>query len=308
MIRIAILLALFFPTGLLAQGMPCPFPAKPFQSASFSSGLRTPSIPCTTASFPNAWLHARQRASGNIASDFRNLYSFDSAKNFGVVLLGAGMLANTQMDQNFQNWHGKHIRSGFTDDMAFAAKQFGEGQIFIPIMATSAVTYRFFQQRRGLREHPLGEFTARTTRGYLVGAPALIAFQSLLGAGRPVFDESHPSRGVNVPHASRWEPFRFANGVSGHAFIGAVPFITAAQMTDKPVVKGLFYALSTTTAWSRVNDDAHYLSQVILGWYLAYLSVRAVSQTESSRRLPRGLTIFPITNESSAGLGVHYRF
>jgi len=308
MIRIAILLALFFPTGLFAQEMPCPFPAKPFQSSSFSSGLRTPSIPRATASFSDTCFRVGNRAADRITSDFRNLYSFDSAKNFGVVLLGAGVLANTQMDQNFQNWYGKHVRSSFTDDMSIVAKQFGEGQYFIPIMATSAITYRFFQQRRGLQEHPLGEFTARTTRGYLVGAPALLAFQSLLGAGRPAFDEQHPSCGTNVHHASRWEPFRFANGVSGHAFIGAVPFITAAQMTDKPVVKGLFYALSTTTAWSRVNDDAHYLSQVILGWYLAYLSVRSVSQTESSSRLPRGLTIFPVAFESSAGLGVHYRF
>ena len=104
--------------------------------------------------------------------------------------------------------------------------------------------------------------------------------------------------------SSHWHPFRRANAVSGHAYIGAIPFITAAQMTDKPVVKGLFYVLSTVCAWSRINDDAHYLSQAVLGWYLAYLSVRAVTKTESRRPLPRGLTIFPLSGAGVVGIPV----
>jgi membrane-associated phospholipid phosphatase len=95
--------------------------------------------------------------------------------------------------------------------------------------------------------------------------------------------------------------------VSGHAFIGAVPFITAAQMTDKIWAKGLFYTLSTIPGWSRVNDNAHYLSQVLLGWYLGYLSVRSVSATEGLKPLPRGLTIFPIADGNAVGMGLIYR-
>jgi hypothetical protein len=83
--------------------------------------------------------------------------------------------------------------------------------------------------------------------------------------------------------------------------------MTAAQMSDKPCVKGLFYALSTFPAWSRVNDDAHYLSQALLGWYLAYLSVRAVSATEGHGKLPRGLTLFPVCGDGSVGIGLLYQ-
>jgi len=231
-----------------------------------------------------------------VFTDFGNLYNQNSAKNFGVVLLGTGMLANTSMDGNFQNWHGKRVRSDFSNDFSKVAKFFGEGQIFIPVMATSAITYRFLQESRGLPDSTLGDFTDRTFRGYLVGAPALLTFQSLLGGDRPGDGSSH------------WRPFHRPVGVSGHAFVGAVPFITAAQMTDKPFVKGLFYALSVCTAWSRVNDDAHYLSQVALGWYLAYLSVRAVTATESRMLLPRGLTIFPVSTGDSVGIGLHYQY
>ena len=85
-----------------------------------------------------------------------------------------------------------------------------------------------------------------------------------------------------------------------------MPFITAAQMIENPWLKGVFYACSVLPAWSRVNDNDHYLSQVILGWYLAYLSARTVSQTEGTK-LPKGLTIFPITEGPHVGIGFLYR-
>ena len=277
MIRIGILLFLLFPVGLFAQ-----------------------TAPCTEATFSGAFLQVAHNGNTRISSDFRNLYNKDNAKNWGVALMGTGILANTEMDANFQRWHGRHIRSSFTNDLSWFSKQFGEGQVFMPVMATSAITYRVLQEKQGLPEHTLGEFACRTTRGYLVGAPALLVFQSLLGAGRP--------RNTELYRPSQWRPFRNDNAVSGHAYVGAVPFITAAQMTDRPGVKGLFYTLSTFTAWSRVNDDAHFLSQAILGWYLAYLSVRSVSQTEESGRLPRGLTIFPTSYDDSVGVGVLYRY
>ncbi|GHT13075.1 hypothetical protein FACS1894170_08630 [Planctomycetales bacterium] len=106
---------------------------------------------------------------------------------------------------------------------------------------------------------------------------------------------------------SYWHPFQNSHGISGHAFIGAVPFMTAAQMTDRPVVKGLFYTMSTFCAWSRIKDDAHYLSQALLGWYLAYLSVRSVSETEGLKPLPRGLTLFPVMDDNSVGFGFLYQ-
>ena len=271
-IRIIVFLLFLFPVGLCAQTPSSPLPL------------------CET--FRQFGNQGRER----IFADFSNLYNRNNAKNFGVVLLGAGVLANTSMDGNFQNWHGKRVRSDCSDEFSRVAKFFGEGQIFIPIMATSAITYRFLQENRGLPDYPLWEFTDRTFRGYLVGAPALLTFQLVLGGDRPTGGPSH------------WRPFYRPVGVSGHAFVGAVPFITAAQMTDRPFVKGLFYALSVCTAWSRVNDDAHYLSQIVLGWYLAYLSVRAVTATESRLPLPRGLTLFPVSTGDSVGIGLHYQY
>jgi membrane-associated phospholipid phosphatase len=142
-----------------------------------------------------------------------------------------------------------------------------------------------------------GEFASRTTRAYLVGTPTLLLTQSIIGAGRPIFDDP----------TSRWQPFKYDKGVSGHAFVGAMPFITLAQMSDNFWLKTGFYTCSTFTAWSRFNDGAHYFSQCLGGWYLAYLSCRAVSKTEY-QLIPRGLTVFPIMEPRTTGIGLVYQW
>ncbi len=163
-------------------------------------------------------------------------------------------------------------------------------------MVTSAVLCRFQQERLGKtsKQRDLGNFVARTARGYVTGTPLLLTTQVVLGGNRPAHGQSY------------WKPFSGEDHTaSGHAYVGAVPFITAAQMSDNFWAKSAFYTLSALPAWSRVNDDSHYLSQSILGWYLAYLSVRAVSETENQRRLPKGLTIFPVV-ESNGGVGIGF--
>jgi len=84
----------------------------------------------------------------------------------------------------------------------------------------------------------------------------------------------------------------------------AVPFICAAKMTDDPYLKAAFYAGSTLAAFSRVNDDPHYVSQVMLGWWMAYLAASAVDHTQQDK----DLTIFPMPVADGIGAAVEYRW
>jgi hypothetical protein len=122
----------------------------------------------------------------------------------------------------------------------------------------------------------------------------MLTMQYALGASRP----------GETSFDSRWKPGDDVNAVSGHAFIGAVPCIVAAQMCDDPYLRGLFYACSTFPAWSRVNDDAHYLSQACLGWYMAYLACRSIDRTE--RNLPSA-ELLPMAGPDFQGLGLLWR-
>lgn len=119
-----------------------------------------------------------------------------------------------------------------------------------------------------------GEWGERSLRTVLVGGPPMLALQYGIGASRP--DELHS--------ASHWEPFQDANAVSGHAFMGAIPFLSAAKMTDRPLLKGALIFGSVLPGFSRFNDEDHYASQVVLGWSMAYLAASAVDDTYAQER------------------------
>lgn len=202
-----------------------------------------------------------------VVTDYKYYYSWPNAFCFLGGLSVDAVLANTQLDQNFQNWYQDDVRSSTTDQWAKFWKTFGEGSYMIPAAVGLGVVGSL------LDDNPImattGEYGWRVTRAYAVGGPPVLLMQWAIGAGRP-------SEG----RGSQWDPFQDTHGVSGHAFIGAVPFITAAQMSDPILVKGFFYACSVMPAWSRVNDNQHYLSQVVLGWWMAYMAAASVEQTE----------------------------
>jgi membrane-associated phospholipid phosphatase len=147
-------------------------------------------------------------------------------------------------------------------------KDIGEGRYVLPIFGVAAATGAVFEG------NPLGdvvgEWGARSLRMFVVGGPPVYVLQLATGAGRP-------SEG----RGSAWQFWQDNNGVSGHTFVGAIPFLAAADMVESPLLKGTLYVCSTFVGFSRMTDNAHYPSQIFLGWYLAWASSRAVSMTET---------------------------
>ncbi|MHB8901521.1 MAG: hypothetical protein ACYC6Y_22445 [Thermoguttaceae bacterium] len=226
-------------------------------------------------------------AKGNVLSDHRNFYDWQTMTELACGLVLGGAMANTSMDQNLRDWYQDDVRTDDTDDFAGFWNNLGVGHIFIPSYACLALACKLLDN--GPIFEVTGEFSGRVTRAYLVGAPPVLFMQFALGASRP--DEAD--------HGSYWDPFDDMNSLSGHAFIGAVPFITAAHMTDSVALRSGLYACSTLTGLARFNNDDHYLSQVILGWWMAYLACEAVDQTEFNRH---GMTLMPIASAEMVGV------
>lgn len=239
-----------------------------------------------------------QEGKYKVRSDYRNFYSWPGIRDLLLGLAAGSVLANTSLDRDFQDWYQEDVRSPGTDDFTSFSKAFGEGRIFIPAFAGLAVAGAICSDN--VCGSLLHEYASRTTRGYLVGVPPLLFLQAFLGGGRPEWDTNFESR---------WGLFDDNGGaggkaVSGHAMMGAVPFITAAKMTDNPFLKTGLYVCSTFTGWSRVNDDSHYLSQACLGWWLAYLACSAVDTTDYD---DERLTLTPLATPEMVGIGVIYR-
>ena len=209
-----------------------------------------------------------------VIDDYKHFYSKDTIDN-SLFWIGLGaVFANTNIDHGFSHWYANNIRSEKLDKFSGDVKHFGEGSETLPILL-GATLIGYGLEHYGLDYNGyVYDWGSKSLRTMLVGGPMLLASQRIVGAGRHVDGDD-----------SYWKPFNDANGVSGHAFMGAVPFITAAHMTDDPLLKATFYAGSTLCAWSRVNDDHHYLSQAVLGWSLAYVSSLAVFEKQSPIQL-----------------------
>jgi hypothetical protein len=230
----------------------------------------------------------------NALQDYSNYYRLSTLGQFVVILAPAAVFANSNYDAEVGNWYQMHIRSNGTNEASNYFRPLGNGFYTIPFYVSAKFVGEYFDDQPGMAL--LGEFGDRTSRALLVGAPPFLALQYLTGGGRPSIyaDESY------------WRPFRGSHGASGHAFMGAVPFLTMAGMTDEPLAKAFFYACSPWAGFTRINDNVHYTSQVWLGWWMAFLATESVYNTEKAKGPTGPLTLTPICTPDMTGVGFVY--
>jgi hypothetical protein len=231
--------------------------------------------------------------SETIADDYRSFYATDRLIRMGIVFGVAGIAANTNADMSIRNWYQDNVRSERTNswassaatDLEFNAKFFGEGKYMVPLALLSA-SVNYIDN-----DTAVGNWGANASRAYITGLPAMWFMQGVTGATRP----------GDRPEGSSWTtPFGHSNGVSGHSFVGAVPFLTIAYMNpDNGWVKYPAYVASAAAGWSRVNDDKHFPSQVVLGWYMAWEAVDAVFDNNQKKK---GVVVTPMVGLDGFGL------
>jgi hypothetical protein len=59
--------------------------------------------------------------------------------------------------------------------------------------------------------------------------------------------------------------FQRYNGVSRHSFMGAVPFIAAAKITENRYIRNSLYLGFMLCGWPKLNADHHHFSQGVSG-------------------------------------------
>lgn len=235
---------------------------------------------------------------GNVVSDdYKTFFASDRLIRLGIAFGAGAVMANTNADMNIRNWYQENVRSTRTNDWSssrnlvdneITAKFFGEGKYMVPVALLAASINSVST------DTAIGNWGANASRAYIVGLPAMWGMQFATGAARP----SH-----NAPSGSAWRPFNkdgYAHGVSGHSFVGAVPFLTIAAMNpDNDWVRYPAYLASAAAGWSRVNDDAHFTSQVILGWYMAWEAVDSVFENNTKKQ---GIRVAPMSGLDGFGL------
>ena len=239
---------------------------------------------------------ARRDVWGRILDDQFHFYTRDSLIVLGLALGGGAAMANSNTDAQLQRHFETSVRGASSIewfDYLHSNKELGNGVYTLPIMGVAWAANEYIEGPPAFET--FGTWGERSIRAFIVGAPPLILMQSVTGGSRP----------YESLEGSEWHPFRDNNGVSGHAFMSSLPFITAAKMTDNPWQKTFWYAGSTIGPLSRVNDNAHYPSQVALGWAIAFVAASAVQKTETGIR---GWTLKPLASLTSSGVALQYQW
>jgi len=191
-------------------------------------------------------------------SHWRRQYSRRSFLLLGAAVAGAGVAVYSGLDAAVSDWHERKVRSAASNRVSRVGYELGNRPWFLVWLAVAAVD-------AWVRSGPFSRWGRANFEAMVVGLPILWTVQRGLGADRP-------SAEFPTPH---WQPLHKDHAASGHAFIAAVPWLNAARALGLHRWQPLLLAGSWLSAWSRLNDRKHYLSQIWLGWFIAWQATAA---------------------------------
>jgi hypothetical protein len=248
-------------------------------NASYKSVYNAPI--CATPVYRYAWM---DNFICDVKRDYSYFYSTNNLLIFGNYFVAAGILANSNLDMAIRDFYQTNIRSGQSNAFFKPFNTLGSftfQQLSVYFLAIGLGYWR----DRSTAADIFYTWGYRSLRSFLVGTIPQVTLAKTLGAGRPI-----------MGHPSKWQPFKYRMSVSGHTYWGATPFITAAMMIDQPIAKAALYGISILPGLARINFDAHYTSQVVLGWSIAYLSCRAVYDSDMENECNWRVSVFPKDN------------
>jgi membrane-associated phospholipid phosphatase len=172
----------------------------------------------------------------------------------------AGVAALSAVDEPLQR-HAQRHRSETSDDVARFFRHMGQPEVYgtvsVGILAVGLVAHQPRVTRTGAR--------AIVSIG-LAGVTTL-ALKTLTGRVRP-------DSGIGAFH---FKPFSGADALpSGHTSLAFALATSLADDIDRTWATILLYTAATGTAFSRINDNRHWLSDTALGALVGFTSARLV--------------------------------
>ncbi len=214
---------------------------------------------------------------------------------YEVAAALGGVGALMLVDEPVQRFTQRHLRSGTTDDIASVFRQEGEAPYYagisLGVLGLGLVTRKPGIRRAGTR---------------LVAAVALSGVE--MEVIKHVVGRSRPNENVG---AYSFHPFTSLKDSAGVETRGAMPsghvtaaFAVATSLADdikSPLVHVLLYTAAAGTAFSRINDNRHWLSDAGMGAVLGIFTAKVVNGHWRIFGLrPPGFLVTP------AGAGVSY--
>ncbi len=207
-----------------------------------------------------------------------------------VVVLGGAYLADESIHRFFKG----HTNS-FTDDLASIGYRLGDSKT---IVAGAAAGYAAGYL---LNDFRMRETSLLVLQSWALSAGASEGIKRLTGRERPNITDSHDNfdflggNGKSLP-----------SGHATNAFSAAT--VIAEQYGDVVWVAPAAYGLASLVAWSRLNDNAHWTSDLVFGAGLGYAIGKVVTHFSPFRE-QTGMTAMPLpVSGQGGGMQLGFRF
>ena len=207
----------------------------------------------------------------------------------GLLLAGTALYTrDSRIRDRAQRWRG-----GFSDDISRAVKPFGDGRYTLPALGALYLYGRLGSDFKASGTALLG-VESFAVAGLFTGALKDLAHRHRPSSGDPYDSWDGPALSV--------ENQSFPSGHSSAAF--AVMTVIAKQYGNHRWVPPLAYGIATLTALSRVNDNAHWSSDVLFGSAIGFFTARAVLHCHELHVHGAGLSLMPPSDFHKLGLGM----
>lgn len=152
--------------------------------------------------------------------------------------------------------------------------------------------------------------SGRATRTALLGLESVVISGVFTGTIKYLTHKHRPS--PSVLEATPWSGPSFSNAdlsfPSGHSTVAfAMATIIASEYGDYTVVPPLVYCAASLAALSRVNHNAHWMADVIVGSAIGHFTARTIAARHGGGRAGN-LSILPTARTGGVGLTLSYSF
>jgi membrane-associated phospholipid phosphatase len=219
------------------------------------------------------------------------------ARGWLKFIVVAGLTATlADEEEDIQAWVQEHRTPG-TQRISGIARCFGNGIYSVPALGALCIAGGLAGSDRARRTALLGLESLAITGAFTETIKQTThKRRPVSGAGDEI-----PWYGPGFMRRNR----SFPSGHSGAAF--AVATVVASEYGSYAAVRPLVYGAATLCALSRVHDDAHWLSDVIVGSIIGHLTARAVIRLNGGgSRADPGLA--PFIRDGAVGVSMSYRF